>query len=59
MVWVNKYPDVFDVKLTVAKLVERDDRYQLENAAKFRAVEQHVATYDQFKSIVDGCHLKV
>jgi len=30
----------------------------LENAAKFRAVEQHVGTYDEFKAIVDGCHLK-
>ena len=31
---------------------------KLENAAKFRAVEQHVGTYDEFKAIVDGCHLK-
>ena len=30
----------------------------MENAAKFRAVEQHVGTYDEFKAIVDGCHLK-
>ena len=87
----NRYPDVFDVKLAVSRLVEHDDRYQdrsldqprvkgtylsaistfisvgqiyflncekLENAAKFRAVEQHVGTYDEFKAIVDGCHLK-
>ena len=32
--------------------------FKLENAAKFRAVEQRVATYDEFKGIVDGCHLK-
>ena len=46
-------------KLAVSRLVEKDDRYQLENAAKFRAVGQNVATYDEFKAIVDGCHLKV
>ena len=34
------------------------NRLKLENAAKFRAVEQHVGTYDEFKAIVDGCHLK-
>ena len=31
---------------------------QLENAAKFRATAQRVGTYDEFKGIVDGCHLK-
>ena len=46
-------------KLACARLVDHDDRYQLENAAKFRAVNQQVATYDEFKAIVDGCHLKV
>ena len=40
MVWQNLKPDVFDVKLAVARLVDHDDRYQLENAAKFRAVNQ-------------------
>ena len=58
MVWTQLRPDVFDVKLAVARLVDYDDRYQLENAAKFRAVNQQVATYDEFKAIVDGCHLK-
>ena len=24
----NRYPDVFDVKLAVSRLVEHDDRYQ-------------------------------
>merc|ERR1711892_75584 len=58
MVWKQLRPDVFDVKLAVARLVDHDDRYKLENAAKFRAVNQQVATYDEFKAIVDGCHLK-
>ena len=29
--------------------VDRDARYQRENDAKFRAVHQKVATYDEFK----------
>jgi len=56
--WKNLRPDVFDVKLAVARILESDDRYELENAAKFRAVGQNVASYDEFKAIVDGCHLK-
>ena len=40
-----------------SRLVDHDD--QLENAAKFRAVNQQVATYDEFKATVDGCNLKV
>ena len=32
--------------------------FKLENAAKFRAVEQKVGSYEEFKGIVDGCHLK-
>ena len=34
-------------------------RYQRENDAKFRAVAQRVATYDEFEAIVKGSHIKV
>ena len=47
MVWQNLKPDVFDVKLAVARLVDHDDRYQLENAAKFRAVNQQGTGYQK------------
>ena len=53
MVWQNLKPDVFDVKLAVARLVDHDDRYQLENAAKFRAVNQQGT--DSIESLQHTC----
>lgn len=38
--------------------VEQDTRYQRENDAKFRAVEQKVGSYEEFKDIVAACHLR-
>ncbi|EDO43647.1 predicted protein, partial [Nematostella vectensis] len=38
--------------------VEADAKYQRENAAKFRAVEQRVGSYEEFKDIVAASHLK-
>ncbi|XP_067144893.1 coiled-coil domain-containing protein 103 [Centruroides vittatus] len=38
--------------------IEADRRYWEENAAKFRAVEQKVGTYEEFADIVKACHLK-
>jgi len=38
--------------------VERDEKYQRENAAKFRAIQQKVANYDEFRDIVDASHLQ-
>ncbi|XP_068932257.1 coiled-coil domain-containing protein 103 [Petaurus breviceps papuanus] len=35
-----------------------DKKYQRENAAKFRAVEQKVASYEEFRDIVLASHLK-
>ncbi|XP_074080443.1 dynein axonemal assembly factor 19 [Macrotis lagotis] len=35
-----------------------DEKYQRENAAKFRAVEQKVASYEEFRDIVLASHLK-
>ncbi|XP_050418014.1 coiled-coil domain-containing protein 103 [Patella vulgata] len=38
--------------------VEADKRYYRENDAKFRAVHQKVATYDEFRDIVLASHIK-
>ncbi|XP_006940488.1 coiled-coil domain-containing protein 103 isoform X1 [Felis catus] len=35
-----------------------DEKYKRENAAKFRAVEQKVASYEEFRGIVLASHLK-
>ncbi|XP_012581619.1 PREDICTED: coiled-coil domain-containing protein 103 [Condylura cristata] len=35
-----------------------DEKYKRENAAKFRAVEQRVASYEEFRGIVLASHLK-
>ncbi|XP_006897890.1 PREDICTED: coiled-coil domain-containing protein 103 [Elephantulus edwardii] len=35
-----------------------DEKYTRENAAKFRAVEQRVASYEEFRAIVLASHLK-
>ncbi|ESN98871.1 hypothetical protein HELRODRAFT_67273 [Helobdella robusta] len=37
---------------------EKEARYWRENDAKFRAVHQKVATYDEFRGIVQASHLK-
>lgn len=38
--------------------VDEDARYRRENDAKFRAVAQNVASYEEFKDIVAASHLK-
>uniref|UniRef100_A0A3B3TEJ5 Family with sequence similarity 187 member A n=1 Tax=Paramormyrops kingsleyae TaxID=1676925 RepID=A0A3B3TEJ5_9TELE len=38
--------------------LESDERYQRENNAKFRAVHQRVASYEEFRDIVLASHLK-
>ncbi|XP_013780733.1 coiled-coil domain-containing protein 103-like isoform X1 [Limulus polyphemus] len=38
--------------------VEADARYWRENDAKFRAVNQRVASYDEFRDMVKAAHLK-
>lgn len=38
--------------------VQRDEKYQRENDAKFRAIHQKVANYDEFRDIVEASHLK-
>ncbi|XP_066485337.1 coiled-coil domain-containing protein 103 [Tiliqua scincoides] len=38
--------------------VAADEKYQRENQAKFRAVHQKVASYEEFRDIVQASHLK-
>lgn len=38
--------------------VEADAKYDRENSAKFRAVEQKVGCYEEFRDIVSAAHLK-
>ncbi|KAF5400258.1 Coiled-coil domain-containing protein [Paragonimus heterotremus] len=38
--------------------VAKDTRYWLENDTKIRAVEQGVPTYEHFRQLVAGCHLR-
>ena len=41
--------DKLETELNAA--VDADERYQRENDAKFRAVHQRVATYDEFRFV--------
>ncbi|XP_053597712.1 coiled-coil domain-containing protein 103 [Microplitis demolitor] len=38
--------------------LKEDSLYQLRNKAKIRAIEQSVPTYEDFRQIVNGAHLK-
>lgn len=42
----------------VQNAMEADAKYSRENDAKFRAVKQKVATYEEFEGIVAGAHIK-
>ena len=42
----------------LALAVEADEKYDRENSAKFRAVEQRVGSYEEFRDIVSAAHLK-
>lgn len=50
--------DFGKVEKEAKSLVDYDGRYWVENSAKIRAVEQRVATYDEFREIVMAAHLK-
>ncbi|CAD6220339.1 GSCOCG00005010001-RA-CDS, partial [Cotesia congregata] len=38
--------------------LKEDNLYELRNSAKLRAVEQRVPTYEHFRQMVNGAHLK-
>lgn len=46
------------LEAVVSNQLEKDAKYDREDAAKFRAVAQKVATYEEFENIVIGSHLK-
>ncbi|KAF7472386.1 coiled-coil domain-containing protein 103 [Marmota monax] len=53
--------DVIDFKALEKELQDAlaaDEKYKRENAAKLRAVEQRVPSYEEFRSIVLASHLK-
>ncbi|XP_066220039.1 coiled-coil domain-containing protein 103 [Saccopteryx leptura] len=53
--------DIIDFKALEKELqaaLSADEKYQRENAAKLRAVEQRVASYEEFRGIVLASHLK-
>lgn len=50
--------DFIKLEKEFSRAVEADAKYQRENAAKFRAVEQRVGSYEEFKDIVAASHLK-
>lgn len=50
--------DFHKLEKELALAVEADAKYVRENDAKFRAVEQRVASYEEFRDIVGASHLK-
>ncbi|XP_021567269.1 coiled-coil domain-containing protein 103 isoform X3 [Carlito syrichta] len=53
--------DVIDFKVLEKELqaaLAADEKYKRENAAKLRAVEQRVASYEEFRGIILASHLK-
>eukprot|EP00039_Didymoeca_costata_P025437 m.13328 g.13328 ORF g.13328 m.13328 type:complete len:229 (-) comp4833_c0_seq1:73-759(-) len=49
--------DFKELEQVVNNQLAADAKYDREDAAKFRAVNQRVATYDEFENIVKGAHL--
>ncbi|XP_053118824.1 coiled-coil domain-containing protein 103 isoform X2 [Hemicordylus capensis] len=50
--------DFHALKKELEEAVAADEKYQRENEAKFRAVHQKVASYEEFRDIVLASHLK-
>ena len=42
----------------VSHALAKEEKYQRENDAKFRAINQKVRSYEEFRDIVDASHLK-
>ena len=54
----NSEIDFDKLERELAAAVEADKKYSRENAAKFRAVEQKVGSYDEFRNIVLASNLQ-
>ncbi|KAL0276892.1 UNVERIFIED_CONTAM: hypothetical protein PYX00_004360 [Menopon gallinae] len=49
--------DFSTLEREVEAAVAADEKYQRENDAKFRAIEQNVPSYDHFRDMVKASHL--
>ncbi|KAJ1527273.1 hypothetical protein ONE63_008794 [Megalurothrips usitatus] len=50
--------DFTELEKELEAAIDQDTRYWLQNEAKISAVNQRVATYDEFRDIVKAAHLK-
>ncbi len=50
--------DVEKIQSIVKQEVAKEQKYWRENDAKFRAIEQRVPTYEDFRQMVLGSHLR-
>ena len=55
---VDEGIDFRKLEKELALAVEADEKYLRENDAKFRAVNQRVGSYEEFRAIVSTAHLK-
>ncbi|XP_049835050.1 coiled-coil domain-containing protein 103 [Schistocerca gregaria] len=54
----KKEINVKELEAELQKQIDDDARYWRENDAKFRAIDQKVATYDEFRDMVKAAHLQ-
>ncbi|XP_008563800.1 PREDICTED: coiled-coil domain-containing protein 103-like, partial [Galeopterus variegatus] len=54
----NDVIDFMALEKELQAAITADEKYKRENAAKLRAVEQRVASYEEFRGIVLASHLK-
>ncbi|XP_029692398.1 dynein axonemal assembly factor 19 [Takifugu rubripes] len=60
-VMARSQKDVIDfaaLERELSTAIESERRYQRENDAKLRAIDQNVASYEQFRGLVLASHLK-
>ena len=50
--------DFKKISKEVSVALAKDEKYQRENDAKFRAIHQKVKSYDEFRDIVEASHLR-
>lgn len=50
--------DMNKLEIELETAIAKDEKYQRENDAKFRAVHQKVSSYDEFRDIVLASHLR-
>ena len=58
MDYLDDEVDFKNLAKEVSYALAKDEKYQRENDAKFRAIHQKVKSYDEFRDIVEASHLK-